>query len=151
MSYVSHLLVPLLLNLLCTKARCLKPGNLQLLWENRIGTRLALVHDNTNQRLLHCPVPEELFWKEYWFSLQLHWFCLVWSMSGTKKWSSALGFYWKLRNCSVLAIYRLIFAGLYPYSFFNLGKNHQLTIDVYDMIRNLWSRQHSFQLYFLFV
>ena len=38
-------------------------------------------------------------------------------------------------NCatrSVLAIYKLLWAGLYPYSFFNLGKNHQLTTDVYD-------------------
>ena len=41
-----------------------KPGNYQLRWENRIETSLALVHYSTNQRLLHCPVSEELFWKE---------------------------------------------------------------------------------------
>ena len=38
----------------------------------------------------------------------------------------------ELRNRLVLEIYKLIWAELYPYSFFNLGKNHQLTTDVYD-------------------
>ena len=133
MSYVSHLLVPLLLNLLCTKARCLKPGNLQLLWENRIETHLVLVHHNTNHRLLHCPVPEELFWKEclVLFATQLVLLSLEQWYDEVKLFSGF--FYWKLRNRSVLAIYRLIL-GLCPYSFFNLGKNHQLTTgtDVYD-------------------
>ena len=35
--------------------------------------------------------------------------------------------------CATVWFYKLIWAGLYPYSFFNLGKNHQLTTDVYDL------------------
>ena len=34
---------------------------------------------------------------------------------------------------AAVRFYKLIWAGLYPYSFFNLGKNHQLTTDVYDL------------------
>ena len=46
--------------------------------------------------------------------------------------SGTFVFYWILRNRSVLEIYEFIWAGLYPYSLLSLGKNHQLTTDVYD-------------------
>ena len=43
------------------------------------------------------------------------------------------GFYWKLRNRSVLEIYKLIWAGLILTVSSTLAKSHQHTTDVYDL------------------
>lgn len=53
-----------------------------------------------------------------------HWYFYKGYQSGALRW-----FLLELRNRSVLAIYNLIWEGMYPYSFF---KNHQYTTNVYD-------------------